>query len=417
MLERDSRGSWIAVCVLGLAVSIGYVDRVVISMAAPIISKEYGFGPEIMGALLSAFSWAYFFALLPSGWLIDRYGPKLVLTVGYLVWSVACAATGLSTSIAMLFLCRVALGVGEAPLYPCGVALTQAGFSERNRGLASAIYSEGAKIGPAIGAPLAATLLATFGWREMFALIGLGFLFWLPLWHFLVPPLKVQRSNGANKPTAPHWKATFLHRDVLGMMLGSFGYLYVLWFYLSWLPSYLMQERGLAVVQAGIYTALPFLIQVFTSLAGGYVADRMIEAGHSATLVRKSSIGIGLLLGTAIVPAAFAETVGTAVALFCVSLAGIGILVPNALAVPARLAAEGRGAIVGSLSLSAGFLGGAMAPLLTGFILKNATYSAAFLLAGGMLLVSAAGYLIILRKIEPLRLEHLVPAGVAVVVS
>jgi MFS transporter, ACS family, D-galactonate transporter len=143
MLVKDSRTSWIAVGVLGLAIAIGYIDRVVLSVAIPAISKEYDFGPEVSGLLLAAFSWSYFIALLPAGWLIDRFGAKIVLSIGYVIWSIACAMTGLATSLPALLVCRVLLGLGEAPLYPCGASLVEAGFSEHNRGLASAVYSGG----------------------------------------------------------------------------------------------------------------------------------------------------------------------------------------------------------------------------------------------------------------------------------
>jgi ACS family D-galactonate transporter-like MFS transporter len=406
MLVKDSRSSWIAVAVLGLAIGIGYIDRVVLSVAIPAISKEYNFGPEVSGMLLSAFSWSYFIALIPAGWLIDRFGAKAVLSFGYVLWSIACAMTGLATSLPMLLVCRVLLGLGEAPLYPCGASLAEAGFSEHNRGLASAVYSEGAKIGPAMGAPLAAALLAFMGWREMFFWVGAGLIIWLPLWHFCVPNLESQRRGSRFTQDKADWLQIIKQRDILGMMLGNFGYLYAFWVYLTWLPSYLMQVRGFGLVNAGLFTSLPFTIFVVTSLISGFAADRLIRSGKSPTLIRKSFIGSGLLLATAIIPAVLVQSSEAAVALFCVSLAGMGISVPNSLAVPAGIAQAGRGAMAGSLSQLAGNFGGAIAPIITGVLLQHESFASAMILAGALLFVSLFGYLVVLRKIQPMKMER-----------
>src|SRR5262249_37358872 len=149
--------------------------------------------------------------------------------------------------------------------------------------------------------------------------VGVGFLFWLPLWHYSVPGWENSKTAPRRRVTREFWYKTLARRNVLGMMLGSFGYLYVLWVYLTWLPSYLMEARGIAVLQAGIYSAIPFSIQVVVSLISGYLSDHAIKSGRSPTAVRKLFIGLGLLMGTAIVPAVLVSTTGTAVALFCIS--------------------------------------------------------------------------------------------------
>jgi MFS transporter, ACS family, D-galactonate transporter len=405
MLVKDSRTSWIAVGVLGLAIAIGYIDRVVLSVAIPAISKEYDFGPEVSGLLLAAFSWSYFIALLPAGWLIDRFGAKIVLSIGYVIWSIACAMTGLATSLPALLVCRVLLGLGEAPLYPCGASLVEAGFSEHNRGLASAVYSEGAKIGPAMGAPLAAALLAIMGWREMFFWLGAGLVIWLPLWHFCVPNLESPRRGPRFTRDRADLLQVIKQRNILGMMLGNFGYLYAFWVYLTWLPSYLIQVRGFGLISAGLFTSLPFTIFVVTSLISGFTADRLIRSGRSPTIIRKLFIGSGLLLATAIIPAVLVQSSVAAVVLFCVSLAGMGISVPNSLAVPAGIAQAGRGAVVGSLSQLAGNFGGAIAPIVTGVLLQHGSFTSAMILAGAMLFVSLFGFLVVLRKIQPMKIK------------
>lgn len=406
MTRKDSVRSWVIVGTLGVGCTIAYIDRVLLSFATPAIIKEFGLDGAVAGLLLSAFFWSYTLMQIPAGWLIDRYGTKRVLAGGYFLWSASCIVTGWTSSLATFIACRLGLGVGESPLYPSGYRIVSTEFSERRRGLASAIYSEGAKLGPAIGAPLAAWLIVVFGWRDMFIIVGLVSMIWLVPWLILAPKKEDDIDPIRTKFVAKDWTALLRRREIWGISFGYFGYLYVFYVYITWMPGYLVLTRGFTILQAGIYASLPFFLQFVFGIFGGWFADYLIHKGFSATAVRKCAIGFGLLFGMSIVPAAFASTGEAAALWFAVSLTGLGVAVPNMLAVPSAIAPLGRGGVVGAIQNTAGNLGGVLAPIVTGALYSaTQSFTSALVGAGFMLCLSAFGYLVLIPRIEPIQLQ------------
>jgi ACS family D-galactonate transporter-like MFS transporter len=411
-MQKDSLHSWIVIFALSGATSIAYIDRILLSVAAPLMMSDLGIDGASTGILLSAFFWSYTLMQVPAGWLVDRYGPKRVLAAGYLLWTLSCAATGWVTSYSGLIFSRLGLGIGESPVYPACYHVVGSKFSERHRGLASAIYADGAKLGPALGAPLAAWLITIYGWRSMFVIVGIASLSWLAIWWAVAP--RAERNERATIPQSRHSGAGLLQllktRDMWGIILGWFGYLYVFFVYVTWLPGYLVLVRGFTILKAGWYSSLPFVVQFTFSLIGGWAADALIRKGYSATSVRKGAIALGLALGLAIVPAAVADDGQTAFILFLTALAGMGIASANMFALPPAIAPSGRSGLVGAIQNSAGALGGVLAPIVTGALYDHLhSFTAALFAAGGMLAVSGFGYLILLRRIEPMKM----PGGVA----
>jgi MFS transporter, ACS family, D-galactonate transporter len=416
IMQRDSLRSWVIIFTLGGATSIAYIDRILLSVAAPLMMVDLGIDAASTGILLSAFFWSYTVMQMPAGWLVDRYGPKRVLAAGYLLWTLSCAATGWVTSYSGLLLSRLGLGVGETPVYPACYSVVATRFSERHRGLASAIYADGAKLGPALGAPLAAWLITTYGWRTMFVSVGVVSLSWLVIWWMIGP------ASPREQPTvrqSQDSKAEVLQllktREMWGIIVGWFGYLYVFYVYVTWLPGYLVLVRGFTILKAGWYSSLPFVVQFVFSLIGGWAADALIRKGHSPTLVRKSAIALGLVFGMAIVPAALASDAQTALLLFLTALAGMGIASANMFAIPPAIAPGGTSGLVGAIQNSAGAMGGVLAPIVTGALYDRLhSFTAALLAAGGMLAVSGFGYLVMLRRIEPVKVDPRLPEAAMV---
>jgi MFS family permease len=404
-VKADSTRSWLVIFVLSGATSIAYVDRVLLSVAAPVMMADLGIGAASTGVLLSAFFWSYTAMQIPAGWLVDRYGAKRVLAIGYAFWSLSCAATGWVTSFSGLVASRLGLGIGESPVYPAGYHLVATAFSERHRGLASAIYADGAKIGPAIGAPLAAWLITAYGWRAMFVTVGLASLVWLVLWWAAAPAHEGGAPGAPSRANRAEVLQLLRTREMWGIMLGWFGYLYVFFVYVTWLPGYLVLVRGFTILKAGWYSSLPFITQFIFSLLGGWIADVMIRKGHAPTVVRKTAIGLGLLLGFSIVPAALADSGELALLLFVVALAGMGIAASNMFAMPPALAPAGRGGLVGAIQNTAGAFGGVLAPIVTGALYDAMhSFTAALMASGAMLVVSAVGYLVLVPRVAPIKL-------------
>ncbi|HEY0219604.1 MAG TPA: MFS transporter [Afipia sp.] len=405
-MEKDTTRSWVVVVILGFAVAIASMDRVILSVATPTIMKQLGLSGTSAGLLLAAFFWSYTIMQLPSGLLVDRFGTKSVLAIGFTLWSISCAAMGWASSFSSLVLCRLGLGVGEGPVFPSAYRVVSTVFSERNRGLASAIYGDGSKLGPAIGAPLAGILIASYGWQNMFAIVGFVSLLWLIPWFIYAPNRQQDVGTTVNQIKWNEFFQILKKRDILGAALGYFGYLYIFYVYITWLPGYLVLERGFTTVQAGWLSMIPFAVQFTVAPIAGGLADYFIHKGYSTTVVRKTAIAIGLILAFAIVPGAIVNSSTLSLILFGISTAGLGVCNPNMLAVPSGLAPKNRGGIVGAIQNTGGNLGGVAAPMITGSLFDiTHSFVAALSVAGGMLFVCALGYLIMIRRIEPVELE------------
>jgi ACS family D-galactonate transporter-like MFS transporter len=407
-MERDTARSWLIIITLGFAVSIAFMDRVLLSVATPKIMTEFGLSGTVAGLMLAAFFWSYTFMQIPSGLLVDRYGTKRVLAAGYALWSLSCVVIGLGSSFVNLVICRLGLGIGEGPVFPCAYRLVSTAFTERNRGLASAVYGEGSKVGPAIGAPLAGVLIASYGWHNMFIIVGLASLFWLIPWLMVAPTQAEDVGPSGVRMSIGEFFQLLKSREILGSAVGYFGYLYVFYVYITWLPGYLILERGFSTLDAGWLSAIPFAAQFVFALIGGGVADWFIHRGYSATVVRKTAIGVGLTIALAIIPAAFVASSAATLILFAVSTAGLGICNPNMLAVPSGLAPENRGGIVGAVQNMGGNFGGILAPTITGSLYDaTQSFATALVVAGSMLSTCAIGYLWMIRRIEPIKLKKI----------
>jgi MFS transporter, ACS family, D-galactonate transporter len=404
-MHKDSLRSWVVILLVGLALTISQMDRMLLSIAAPKMMADSHMTGTALGVLLSSFSWTYTLFQLPSGWLVDRFGPKKVLAVAYFLWSLSCAATGLSSTFLFLIGCRLFLGAFEAPLYAVAHSTMATAFSDRRRALATAIYAKGVSLGPALGAVIGTYLMLNFGWSHMFFIVGIASLAFLIPWQLAVP---ASLDAPAIKKEEFNWTTTrqlLRSRAIWGVSLGYFGFLYLYYIYATWLPTYLSKERGMSMQDIAWLASVPFLISLVAGPLTGWLADMLIGKGYSPTIVRKAAIAIGLFLGAAIIPAVYATDPTTAAVLFVVALAGQAISATNMLALPSAIAPKGHAGFVGSLQQMLGALGGIISPIVTGIIYDGTKdFRAAIVVAGGMLVLAAFSFLVLIPRVEPVRL-------------
>ena len=284
-----------ALAMLVLSGSINTIDRAALSVANPLIREDMHLSIAQMGLLLSAFLWAYAFAQLPTGALIDRLGPRRLLAIGLAVWSTAQLVCGLVTSAAQFAVARVLLGIGEAPNFPAGGRVVRDWFHLRQRGMATGVFNSASYIGTGIAAPLLTLLMLSFGWRWMFAIMGVLGLGAAVLWYALYrDPDQMAltaeenryRTAGdapekAGKVTFAEWRALFRCRTTWGMILGYFGIIYVNWLFNAWLPGYLEMARHMSIRMTGLVAAVPYAFAVAGSLSGGWLADKLMARGRS----------------------------------------------------------------------------------------------------------------------------------------
>jgi MFS family permease len=352
-----------------------YVDRVALSVANPLIRADLHLDAGQMGLLLSAFVWAYALAQLPTGALVDRLGPRRLLGAAMLLWSAAQAAAGLAANAVQFTAARVALGIGEAPQFPVGAKVVRAWFGPRRRGLATGVFNSASTLGPAIAPPLVTALMLACGWRAAFALMGAAGLAVAILWVGLYRDRGSARERPADRPAPARPSQIFASPTLWAMILGNFGSGYMNWFYAAWLPGYLEIERRVSIPTTGWLAAVPYAFGVVGSLTGGWLCDRLARAGLSPIASRKAPIVGGLLAGAAftglaILAGSDAQAVAAvSAAIFCSNLAGAAIWTLVSTAAPRDAVG-----VVGGAQNFGGLVGGAIAPIVTGFMVQ-ATHS------------------------------------------
>jgi len=403
-----------ALAMLVTAGVINYIDRATLSVANPLIRHDLGLSIADMGYLLSAFLWAYAFAQLPTGAMVDRLGPRLLLTLGLSLWSLAQLLGGLVRGFGEFFGARLLLGVGEAPQFPTCARVVRDWFNPRDRGVATGVFNCASSLGTALAVPLLTWLMLIFGWRVMFAIMGAAGLVMAAVW-FLVyrNPADVPLNAGetlyrteGNPPgertrvTWGEWKRLFRFHTTWGMILGYFGCIYLTWIYTAWLPGYLEIERHMSVKFTGIAAAIPFAWGVVGGLAGGYIADFLLRSGVSPVNSRRYPAAIALV-GTAgcTVAAAFVSSNALAVGFISASLFLVYVTSTCAWALSSVAAPTNCTASIGAMQNFGGYLGGALAPTVTGLIVqKTGTFAPALVVGALIGVASAASYLFIVDQ-------------------
>src|SRR2546430_2661151 len=295
------------VILLHVAILINYIDRTNLSTASPILRVELGLSPAQIGFLSSAFFYPYSACSFFIGWFFDRFNVNYVLGVGFLLWSAATAAPGLVRGFALLFAMRLLLGVGESVAFPSFSKVLSNYVPEHARGFANGIIIAGMRTGPAIGTLGAGLLMAKYGWRPVFIGIGLVSLLWLPLWFLFMPRGPGLARAPSSQSVQPSTLDIFAQRSFWGVTLGHFSANYYIYFMLTWLPIYLVQERHLSLKEMPKIGALYYLCDAISTILCGWFSDRFIRAGKSVTFVRKSAMVIGYsILTIALVGSLFA---------------------------------------------------------------------------------------------------------------
>lgn len=403
------RQVWLVV-LLVVAGCVNYMDRSTLAVANHDIASELHFSPAEMGALLSAFAWAYALLQLPVGVLTDRLGPRLMLSVGMTFWSAAQLVSGTVHTFGQFIAARVALGVGESPMFTAGARASVNWFPVKDRGLPLGLFNAASSLGPALAPPVLTALMLAFGWRPMFMIMGAaGFLVALA-WglHYRDPEraavpaadlaaIHAGEVGGDTVANPVGWARLFTIPSTWALMGGLFGIVYVTWLYVSWLPAYLEGVHGVSVVQTGVLAALPQFAGFVGGCLGGFVSDRLAYADMDPVTSRKIPTVAGLALAgacTACVPLVGNLTAVLALmslAMFFAYGAGSCSWALGATMTPPKMVAT-----LESVQNIGGSIGGALAPLATGFIVQaTGSFNLAFVVAAVAAGLSALSYALV----------------------
>ncbi|HEY5331727.1 MAG TPA: MFS transporter [Acidobacteriaceae bacterium] len=411
---RITRREWVVILLLVLSVVINYVDCSNLGLAMPLLELQFSFSAYRDGELLSAFFWTYALVQLfgIAGELTDRFQVGWVLMLGYLVWSTATAFTGMTTSYAALFALQLVLGLGESVAYPCYSRIFAA-MPQEHRGRANALIDAGTKLGPAGGAFVGGLVLVHWGWRWLFAIFGVGALVWIVPWYFEMPRggqrVKTVRTGriGASPDSAGSIAKMLRLRCAWGTILGHFSGNYFYYFLLAWLPTYLVQEEKLSIGSMSRLTAAIFLLIACTTLLSGWVSDRLIARGASATSVRLKLVVGGQVMASSLLALALVHGHPlVSLGILAIACVGHGGYASNHWAIAQTLAGPAMAGRWSSLQNGIANFAGIAAPWLAGLIVQTrGSARLAFVVAGGVALVGALSFALLVRHVEPVNWE------------
>ena len=376
---------WRIFGIVFLLVTLNLVDRTALSIAMPTIAKEFELSPTLQGVLLSAFFWSYAALQVPGGWLIDRFGPRRLVTGATVLWGLFQALAASATGGLSLLLTRVGLGAAEAPLFPSGAKLSADWLAPGERGRGAVLMDSGGPLGAAFGGVVIASLILAFGsWRTAFLIAGLatmavGVVAWRylrddPATHPGVNAAELAHIRGegtaarvAEDVVLPE---RIVPRAVAGLLAGRMGWAMINFGLLTWGPSYLVQARHFDLKQIGYSTFVIFLCGMAGSLFAGFAADALINRGYARAGVYKTMLavsGSATLVSFLVLPRV-ADPVGA----IAVLSATLFFLYWGSLywSLPALLAPRGTIGLLGGVMNCAGSVSGIAVPIITGALLQ-----------------------------------------------
>jgi MFS family permease len=394
---RDSSQRWWLLALLFTAMLISYVHRSALSVAAPFISQDLNLSKAEMGVLLSSFFWVYAFMQVPAGWIVDRFGVRRAYSLGFIFWSLASTFTGFGVGMASLLGLRIATGAGQAITFPASSRACANWFPDRERGKVTGVYLTGVRLGAALVSWIGAYFLSRYSWKLFFLIIGLLPMIWLLPWNRFLGRWETH-ATGPRSPLPSNtsfFQSLMLlrYRSVFGIFLGFFAYDYGWYVFLTWLPSYLKDERKFTTSEMGVYSATPLVAMSLIIIIAGTLSDWLVKKGLVEKHVRKAFIIVGLAIGCLIVPAGMVADKMTAVWLLTISLCGLGLASPNTWTLTAAVCQKKIVGTVAGIQNFGGNLGGIIAPALTGLIAhKTNSFALALGLTGAVLVVGILAY-------------------------
>jgi len=385
---------------LATVLFINYVDRGAVPTAAPLIQQDLHLTNEQLGRVFSAFFWVYALIQIPVGWLAERYGAHRVLAAGLIIWASAIGLTGATSSFAMLIALRMMLGLGESAGFPCVSKLLAAVVPIEGLGKANGIVAFGYLAAPGMGIFAAGLLIDHFGWRGTFLIFGILSLLWLAPWSTVkLPKLATARSDAAT----PSWGMVLKQRGLWGTSLGLFSSNYMWYFILSWLPGYLVKERGFSMHEMEHLGTAGYLINGLSALVIGWSIDRYARRGSAnyayklvMVVAHAGSVICMLAMASGSQAPAIAGMFGFQVLM--------GAASPGVYAMSQILAGpRASGRWVG-IQNSLGNLSGMISPWITGIIIdRTGHYTLAFIAAAIVSALGIVGWIGMVPKLAPLR--------------
>jgi ACS family glucarate transporter-like MFS transporter len=424
------------VWLLFVATTVNYADRATLSIAGSALAKDLRLDPVAMGYIFSAFGWAYVLGQIPGGWLLDRFGSKRVYVLSVLAWSVVTLLQGLvgalpaASAVVALFTLRLMLGVAESPSFPGNSRIVSAWFPTAERGTASAIFNSAQYFALVLFSPVMGAITHAFGWRHVFFFMGaLGLvLAWVLAKSIHAPKddprvspeelehierggalVSLDQPRGSEPTRGPKWahvRQLLASRMLLGVYIGQYCITTITYFFLTWFPVYLVEGRGMSILEVGIVAALPALCGFVGGLLGGVFSDALLRKGHSLTFARKTPIVMGMLLSVSMIACNYVAAPWAVVGIMALAFFGKGI---GALgwAVVSDTSPRQIAGLSGALFNTFGNTAAITTPIAIGYLVKGSgQFSSALVFVGAHAIAAVLSYLLVVGEIERLELRN-----------
>ena len=461
--KTQTRLRFTIVAMLFAVTMVNYADRATISIAGPALSKQLGLTPVQMGYIFSAFGWSYVICQIPGGWLLDRFGSKIVYFWSIFLWSsftilqggVGIVGTG-AAAISALFILRLLVGLAESPSFPANGRIVAAWFPANERGTASAIFNSAQYFATALFAPIMGWIVSSFGWPYVFYfmdLLGiLVSLIWLKtvyspkdhprlsaaeldyiekggaLVHMDQPKieryitraeleldnverggLKTMNTRAEDNRNAVQWgyiKQLLTNRMLLGVYVAQYCITTLTYFFLTWFPVYLVQQRGMSILNAGIVASIPAICGFIGGVLGGVISDFLLRKTGSLTWARKIPIVVGMLMSMSMILCNYVQEQSLVIELMALAFFGKGV---GALgwAVVSDTSPKEIAGVSGGLFNTFGNIASITTPIVIGYIVQSTgSFNGALVYVGANALVAIISYLVVVGEIKRVELAN-----------
>jgi sugar phosphate permease len=416
--QRSTHVRHVVLALTVIAYMITYMDRVVISTAAPEMRKELGISLVAIGTSLSMFRLSYALFQIPGGWLGDTIGPRKALSVIVAYWSLFTSLTAMAWNSASLIVIRFIFGMGEAGAFPIATRSLSRWILPKERGFAQGITHAGSRVGGVIAAPAVVYLMIHYGWRVPFFVFGAFGVLWAIVWfiyyrdspeeHSGVNAAELDKihsaSGGPGKPVGHKvpWGKILAHPVVWEISIMYVCYQYSLAWYTDWFPTYLKEARGFSMGAMGLFTSLSWVAAALGNLAGGWATDLALVITKDVRRSRRMVGIVGFLIGAGGIYSATLTKVPQSCALLsCLAFFGLEMTVSVSWVIPLDIAGDYAGSAAAVMNMC-GNLGGSLSTFMVPYMVKWSGWNMPLLVAAGLSIVGAAIYMKIdaSRKIQ-----------------
>jgi MFS family permease len=386
-----------------LMYGLTYIDRINVNTAGPVFQKDLHLSTVELGWVFSAFGWAYLALQVWGGWLSDRFGARLTLTVCGVIWAGATMLTGLVGSLTALILCRVLLGLGEGATFPTATRALADWMPAEKRGFAQGITHAFARLGNFFTPGLVAWLIKVSSWRVSFIVLGGISLIWSLVWWFYfrdnpathrgitqeeLAVLPDYASKKDRKKDPIPWGALVWRMAPVTLVYFCYGW--TLWLYLTWLPSFFMHGYKLNLKNSALFASGVYLLGVVGDAVGGWVSDFILKKTGDRNKARRNLVIAGFLLSLVfMIPVLRSHDLNTVALCLSAAFFFAEFTIGPFWAIPMDIAPRFSGTASGLMNIGSA-LAAAVSPLVAGYVIqKTNNWDLPFLGSIGLLLFGA----------------------------